>query len=541
MTPTLKRSVVWIEVASAALLVACSSSPSNVVTPTLISDTGSSASDDQDLTSLSFLAEVKSEIDRDPTQAPVPDSNLSLTQTFEVSTTADSGPGSLRQAILDANQAPGADRITFLPGLQGTINLASPLPSITDDLDLQGPGAFQLAISGGTTVTIITIEQTATVQISRLTFADGSRGISNFGTLTLANSILLGNTQDQRGAALYSDNLATVSNSIITGNTAPLGAIYSREGSLTVENSLVIGNTGEGIRSNRGIVDDPTAGELNVSNSLIANNTDQGIVSSGSTTIASSIISGNLNSGLNFEGGSFLVSNYTETQVTIRDSTITGNTASNGTERSFVGGGIRTERPTTIINSTINFNRAEQGGGIFSDDSLTIRNSTISNNVASESGGGITQYGSTYFDFRGFRVVRILGPLTITDSQITGNSASTQGGGLSNLGGRVTLTRSTLSGNIANSQGGAIYNGINPPDAYGGIYFLELETVGTITSNGSQVQGNLAAAGGGIFNNGTLNLNFNTFSGNLINNIEGQRTGLRLGNTPSACNQSASC
>src|SRR5689334_18053532 len=40
-----------------------------------------------------------------------------LFSTFVVSSTADAGGGSLRQAILDANANPGADQITFnLPG-----------------------------------------------------------------------------------------------------------------------------------------------------------------------------------------------------------------------------------------------------------------------------------------------------------------------------------------------------------------------------------------------------------------------------------------
>jgi len=53
--------------------------------------------------------------------------------TFTVTTTADAGAGSLRQAILDANGAAGADTIQFAlvgSGVQ-TIAPASALPSIT--------------------------------------------------------------------------------------------------------------------------------------------------------------------------------------------------------------------------------------------------------------------------------------------------------------------------------------------------------------------------------------------------------------------------
>ncbi|TLY35225.1 MAG: hypothetical protein E6K60_11165 [Nitrospirae bacterium] len=40
-----------------------------------------------------------------------------------VATLADSGPGSLRQAIIDANTNGGPDVITFVPGLAGVILL----------------------------------------------------------------------------------------------------------------------------------------------------------------------------------------------------------------------------------------------------------------------------------------------------------------------------------------------------------------------------------------------------------------------------------
>ena len=55
-----------------------------------------------------------------------------------VTTAVDSGPGSLRQAILDANAQPGADSIIFaIPG-DGihVITLDSALPTITDPLSI---------------------------------------------------------------------------------------------------------------------------------------------------------------------------------------------------------------------------------------------------------------------------------------------------------------------------------------------------------------------------------------------------------------------
>lgn len=72
--------------------------------------------------------------------------NTAPAATFFVSNTHDSGVGSLRQAILDANAAAGADDIAFsIPGNgPHSISLLTPLPVITDSVRIDGytqPGA----------------------------------------------------------------------------------------------------------------------------------------------------------------------------------------------------------------------------------------------------------------------------------------------------------------------------------------------------------------------------------------------------------------
>jgi hypothetical protein len=63
-----------------------------------------------------------------------------LRATIVVTTAADSGPGSLRQAILDANANPGQDSIVFaIPGsLPVRILVESELPTVTDSVEIDG-------------------------------------------------------------------------------------------------------------------------------------------------------------------------------------------------------------------------------------------------------------------------------------------------------------------------------------------------------------------------------------------------------------------
>src|SRR5262249_51194626 len=94
--------------------------------------------------------------------------------TFTVLNLADSGAGSLRQAVLDANAAPGADTIAFAGGLSGTVTLSSGEMSITDAVTIGGPGASQLTVSGNHLSRVFRISGSTTdVAISGLTIADG--------------------------------------------------------------------------------------------------------------------------------------------------------------------------------------------------------------------------------------------------------------------------------------------------------------------------------------------------------------------------------
>src|ERR1035437_5600729 len=144
--------------------------------------------------------------------------------TFTVANTTDSGSGSLRQAILDANAASGDDLITFT--VTGTITLASALPAINDNTTIAGPGTNLLTISGNNAVQVFTVNAGTTTTITGLSIANGKAtgyangaGVSNAGTLTILNCALVNNQNfaGWGGAVFNSGDLAII-NSTFSGN-----------------------------------------------------------------------------------------------------------------------------------------------------------------------------------------------------------------------------------------------------------------------------------------------------------------------------------
>ena len=102
--------------------------------------------------------------------------------TFTVTNTMDSGPGSLRQAILDANISSGSDLIAFnIPGSGvHTISPLSALPDITEPLSIDGytqPGTSANTLTVGIdAVLLIELEGSNAGEVSGLTFEAGASG-----------------------------------------------------------------------------------------------------------------------------------------------------------------------------------------------------------------------------------------------------------------------------------------------------------------------------------------------------------------------------
>lgn len=327
-------------------------------------------------------------------------SGAATAATFTVSNLNDSGPGSLRQAVLDANAAPGADDVVFAPGVSGTITLtfASGEILITDSLFIHGPAAGALTVSGNHQTRIFHVESPAAAPID----------------VTLSGLTLT------HGAA---------SHTFLIG-----GAVFSFGENLTILNS-VISDSGAGDGE-----DDACGGDVGFWGA------------SGLTLrIADSTLTGGAAFGVGVGSGGDLC--IVSGKLILERSTLSGGAA-------YAGGGLYLQDLTedsTVSSSTISGNQGfTEGGGIAIASSpgviVTIDASTISGNTAGlqSTDPGTSVGGGVYLGN---------GDLRIVNSTISGNHATGWGGGISNGGSKLLLRLTTVTGNTASRLGGSILIG----------------------------------------------------------------------------------
>jgi hypothetical protein len=190
--------------------------------------------------------------------------------------------------------------------------------------------------------------------------------------------------------------------------------------------------------------------------------------------------------------------------LTIRDSTISGNTATTDAYP-LGGGGIYSSGTLTVIGSTVSDNSTigiAPGGGLDNGGTLNVMNSTIRDNTALQ-GGAIYSFSSSG------------STLVVHSSIITGNTARNigtaggGGGGIQSDGGMVVITGSTISDNTSLQGGG------------GGIYFNRATAV-IASSNISGNNAGFAGVGGGIYSLlSTLTLVRSTISNNTVGLVGG--------------------
>ena len=168
---------------------------------------------------------------------------------FVVTNTNDSGEGSLRQAIINANAIAGANTITFAIVGSGvkTINLLSALPNITEQVTIDGTS--QTGFAG---IPLIEVNGTSAGAVNGLTLAAGSNGsiiqgliINRFGS---GNGILVqSNNNTISGNFLGTNADGTIAQANLKGIYIDGGSNNVIGGSTVASRNLISGNTQHGV------------------------------------------------------------------------------------------------------------------------------------------------------------------------------------------------------------------------------------------------------------------------------------------------------
>jgi hypothetical protein len=369
-----------------------------------------------------------------------------LLSAYNVLNLGDSGPGSLRQAMVDANAHPGADVINFASKVKGTIALTSEL-SITDDLKIDGPGACRLKVSGGGITRVFNISGSATdVRIDDLTIANG-----------LASETTL------VGPTTFLDGFP-----IVQGGSETLGGgILNNGGALTLDDVSMLNNradagAGGGVNAGGGGIANIFGATLTVRNCTFRSNQ----VQAGSGDCY---------------GGAIL--NDADSSLGVTNSTFTANQATQGLWQGSFGGAI-----------------ASQGGS-----TASISGSLFQDNLARGAAGNFSFYAEPPYAFgagggissQSWSILKdTVGPasLTVSYSNFVGNQAIggqgvdagatgvAGGGGQSGgsaigtfgSGSSINISCSTFTGNLARSGDGGDGGAAKPDggtagDVYGTV------------------------------------------------------------------------
>jgi hypothetical protein len=400
-----------------------------------------------------------------------------LPSTYTVMNLNDSGPGSLRQAVLDANAHPGADTIVFAPGLHGTIKLTSGELSVTDSVTIQGPGANKVSVSGNDASRVFETAAGINVTINDLTITHGKAldqggGILNDGAnLTLTRDVLSQNvvvesaTDSGSGGGLRSlGGTLTITDCQIIGNQA-LGAagasafgdalgggIYVLASSATITGSTISGNLAQG--------GDNSGDGVGLGAGIYARGLTMSIADS---TINYNLARGGDNApGDGAAGGGILVSGLAPSSSTITRTTFDGNQAvgGNGGTGPFVGeafgGAIQNGSSMTIADSTFDDNRAVGGNnGNSGPDQADV-------NVDEGQGGAICAF---------------FGPsTTVTNSTFRHNAA---------IGGNNGTATATDIVEVGVAEGGTICSELGASASFTGCTFYDNQAIGGNGNTGS--------------------------------------------------------
>jgi hypothetical protein len=391
--------------------------------------------------------------------------------TYSVNTIADSGPGSLRDAITQANANTGADTINFDPALTAsgpaTVSLASALPTVTEVVTIAGPGASKLTIRNGLAdqndpggneaamfrVFTIAVDAPGVVTISGLTVSNGAAGFpgggtdpagfgggimnGGTGTLNVTDSTIANNHAGFAGGGIANGGAGILNVTRCTINSNTVGSVggglsnlavgQNPGGAMHIASSVISGNQSKNQAG--GIVSSQSV--LSLVDSTVDNNAARatgGIYASGTVSIARSTISNNQT--VNDLAGGLLLSSAT---ADITESTISGNTAAGFSGGYFAtAGGIQVYYSAlNLANCTLANNHMLGAGGVlgagaisvFSPDGqpVNIKNCTISGNSSLSGPGGIVKAGSSTYPGT---IVNVRGSIVAGNSSVTPSTPS---------------------------------------------------------------------------------------------------------------------
>jgi hypothetical protein len=231
-----------------------------------------------------------------------------------VTTNADNGSGSLRQAIAEACSG---GTITFdMNQVVSPITLLSGPLVANQALTISGPGASQLTVSANdqTAVFQATVASPGVVTLSGLSLTHGSSsaggaGISHSGngTLNITASVVSDNRTEMSGGGVSNNGpgIINVNDSTLNQNfclAGGCGVFNSSTGTVNVTNSTLSNNGAFSFGSSGGGILNSSTGIVNVTNSTLSNNnanSGAGILngSSGTVNITNSTISHNFATG----------------------------------------------------------------------------------------------------------------------------------------------------------------------------------------------------------------------------------------------------
>ena len=215
-----------------------------------------------------------------------------------VTTNANSGAGSLRQAITDVG---AGETITFDAALDGaTITVSSAL-SVSKVLTIDASTLMNgITVSGGGTTRVFNINGSANVTFDSLVITGGTSsqggGVSVWGTVKFKSCTLTGNHSTEFGGGYYSaGGSVTFENSTISGNTAVNAAAGFGSGTHLFVNTTISGNTASG--NYGGIASNGGGGNFTFRNSTISGNVAGGnyggLYAGGSLSLENCILAGN--------------------------------------------------------------------------------------------------------------------------------------------------------------------------------------------------------------------------------------------------------